>query len=473
MADPLAKLQNLTMKFGGTSLGSADAIRQAAEITKSALADSAEQVVVIASAVSGVTELLRDGTLDAASGNDRYMQISEELRAKHEACAELLPTAEREAVLQEIGPMIELYLQFCESVRVLGDAGPRALDHTMALGERMSVQLLSAALRVIGLPAAVVDSGDLIVTDDRFQAAAPDMSATREKVKGRLSPRLAKGELPVITGFIGATPGGVTTTLGRGGSDLSAGVIASSLGSDELWIWTDVDGVMTADPRVVPSARTIEAMEYREVRELSYFGARVLHPLTIQSVFESNTPVRVKNTFNPSNVGTLIVPHLEHENGAIKAITAIPNVNLITLEGKGMIGIPGIAARTFEAVASTGASVLLISQASSEQSICFAIPRINAPAAVEALESEFELALNRNNIDRVWAQDDITIVTVVGSGMKQTPGVAGQVFTATGNHDINVVAIAQGSSECSISLVVKSEDGDKAVRAIHQLVIEE
>ena len=473
MADPLAKLQNLTMKFGGTSLGSADAIRQAAEITKSALADSAEQVVVIASAVSGITELLRDGTLDAASGNDRYMQISEELRAKHEACAELLPTAEREAVLQEIGPMIELYLQFCESVRVLGDAGPRALDHTMALGERMSVQLLSAALRVIGLPAAVVDSGDLIVTDDRFQAAAPDMSATREKVKGRLSPRLAKGELPVITGFIGATPGGVTTTLGRGGSDLSAGVIASSLGSDELWIWTDVDGVMTADPRVVPSARTIEAMEYREVRELSYFGARVLHPLTIQSVFESNTLVRVKNTFNPSNVGTLIVPHLEHENGAIKAITAIPNVNLITLEGKGMIGIPGIAARTFEAVASTGASVVLISQASSEQSICFAIPRTNAQAAIEALESEFELALSRNNIDRVWAQDDITIVTVVGSGMKQTPGIAGQVFTATGNHGINVVAIAQGSSECSISFVVKSEDGDKAVRAIHKLVIEE
>jgi len=169
----------------------------------------------------------------------------------------------------------------------------------------------------------------------------------------------------------------------------------------------------------------------------------------------------------------LIVPNIEHENGAIKAITAIPNVSLITLEGKGMIGIPGIAARTFEAVASTGASVLLISQASSEQSICFAIPRTNAPAAVEALESEFELALSRNNIDRVWAQDDITIVTVVGSGMKQTPGVAGQVFTATGNHDINVVAIAQGSSECSISFVVKSEDGDKAVRAIHKLVIEE
>ena len=473
MADPHAKLQNLTMKFGGTSLGSADAIKQAADITRSALADSADQVVVIASAVSGVTELLKEGTLEAASGNNRYMQISEELRVKHEACAEFLPSAERQAVQQEIDSMIERYLQFCESVRVLGEAGPRALDHTMALGERMSVQLLSAALRVIGLPAIAVDSADLIVTDDRFQDAAPNMAATQEKVDERLSPRLAKGKLPVITGFIGATLDGATTTLGRGGSDLSAGVIAACLGSDELWIWTDVDGMMTADPRVVPSARTIEAMEYREVRELSYFGARVLHPRTIQSVLVSNTPVRVKNTFNPSKVGTLIVPKLEHENGAIKAITAIPNVSLITLEGKGMIGIPGIAARTFEAVARTGASVLLISQASSEQSICFAVPRTNAPTAVEALESEFELALSRNNIDRVWAQDDITIVTVVGSGMKQTPGVAGQVFTATGNHGINVIAIAQGSSECSISLVVKSEDGDEAVRAIHQLVIEE
>jgi len=202
MADPRAKLQNLTMKFGGTSLGSADAIRQAAEITSSARAESADQVVVIASAVGGVTELLKEGTLEAASDNTRYTQIAEELRAKHAACAEFLPTTERDSALQEIDSMIERYLHFCESVRVLGEAGPRALDHTMALGERMSVQLLSSALRAVGLPAVAVDSADLIVTDDRFQDAAPDMAATREKVNEGLSPRLAKGELPVITGFL-------------------------------------------------------------------------------------------------------------------------------------------------------------------------------------------------------------------------------------------------------------------------------
>ena len=229
---------------------------------------------------------------------------------------------------------------------------------------------------------------------------------------------------------------------------------------------------MTADPKVVRSARTIEVLGYQEVRELSYFGAKVLHPKTIQSVAASEIPIRVKNTFNPSHAGTLILPELERSNGAIKAITAVPNVSLITVEGKGMMGVPGIAARTFDAVARTGASVLLISQASSEQSICFAVPRDSALHAVEGVESEFELALSRGNIDRVWAQNDISIVTVVGNGMRQTAGVAGQVFTATGHQGINVIAIAQGSSECSISLVVLDRDADEAVRAIHELVIE-
>jgi aspartate kinase len=233
---------------------------------------------------------------------------------------------------------------------------------------------------------------------------------------------------------------------------------------------------MTADPRVVPAARTIETLTYQEVRELSYFGAKVLHPRTIQSVREDKIPIRVKNTFNPAHPGTLIVAGPESaaagENGAVKAITAIPEVSLVTVEGKGMIGVPGVAAHTFEAVARTGASVLLISQASSEQSICFAIPRLRAGAAIRELEAEFELALSRGDIDRVWALEDITIVTVVGSGMRHTPGVAGRIFTATGARGINIVAIAQGSSECSISLVVQDRDGQAAVRAIHDLVIE-
>ncbi len=460
------------MKFGGTSLGTADAIRQSAEITKAARDHAADRVAVVASAIHGVTDGLHEATSAAASGDERYLHIIAELHDLHRRCAEPLAEEESEKAVAEIDELLEGFTGFCESVRVLGEAGPRALDHAMSLGEQMSVILLAASLRQIEVPASAVNATDIIVTDDRFQDAAPELEATRRKVAENLAPILERGETPVITGFIGATPEGITTTLGRGGSDFSAGLIAACLASDELWIWTDVDGVMTADPKVVRSARTIEALGYQEVRELSYFGAKVLHPKTIQSVFASEIPIRVKNTFNPSHAGTLIIPDLEKSNGAIKAITAVRNVSLITVEGKGMMGVPGIAARTFDAVARTGASVLLISQASSEQSICFAVPRTNAPAAVKALESDFELALSRRDIDRVWAQDDITIVTVVGSGMRQTAGVAGQVFTATGRQGINVIAIAQGSSECSISLVVQERDGDNAVRAIHELVIE-
>ena len=473
MTNPETRLKTLTMKFGGTSLGTAEAIGQSAEIAKAARDHTADRIAVVASAVHGVTDALQEATTAAAGGDERYLQIIAELRDLHRGCAEALAEQESEVVVAEIDELLEGFAGFCESVSVLAEAGPRALDHAMSLGEQMSVILLAAFLRQIGVAAIAVNATDIIVTDDRFQDAAPLLEATRRKAVENLVPMLERGQTPVITGFIGATPDGITTTLGRGGSDFSAGLIAACLESDELWIWTDVDGVMTADPKVVRSARTIETLGYQEVRELSYFGAKVLHPKTIQSVFDTEIPIRVKNTFNPSHAGTFIIPDLNESNGAIKAITAVPNVSLITVEGKGMMGVPGIAARTFDGVARTGASVLLISQASSEQSICFAVPRANAPAAVEALEFEFELALSRGDIDRVWAQDDITIVTVVGSGMRQTAGVAGQVFTATGRQGINVVAIAQGSSECSISLVVQDRDGDDAVRAIHELVIED
>ena len=467
-----AQLNTLTMKFGGTSLGTADAIRKSAEITKAAREDTADRVAVVASALHGVTDRLHEATTAAAGGDERYLDVIAELRDLHRLGAEALSGDESAKAVAVIDELLDGFTGFCESVQVLGEAGPRALDFAMSLGEQMSVVLLAAYLRQIGVPAKEVNATDIVVTDDRFQDAAPELEATRRRVVENLTPILERGGTPVITGFIGATPDGITTTLGRGGSDFSAGLIAACLDSDELWIWTDVDGVMTADPKVVPSARTIETLGYQEVRELSYFGAKVLHPKTIQSVFDAKVPIRVKNTFDPSHTGTLIVPDLEKSNGAIKAVTAVRNVSLITVEGKGMMGVPGIAARTFDAVARTGASVLLISQASSEQSICFAVPRANAPEAVKALESEFELAISRRDIDRAWAQDDITIVTVVGDGIRQTAGVAGRVFTATGRQGINVVAIAQGSSECSISLVVQDQDGDDAVRTIHELVIE-
>ena len=472
MANHEIRLKSLVLKFGGTSLGTADAIHKSAEITKAARQNTADQVAVVASAIHGATDKLHEAATAAAKADGQYLDVIAELREIHRACAEGIVGKESKNAVEEIDELLNGFVDFCDSVRALGEAGPRILDHAMSLGERMSVIILAAVLRQMDIPARAVNASDIVVTDDRFQDAAPELEATRRRVAEIVTPILERGETPVITGFVGATLDGITTTLGRGGSDFSAGLIAACLGSDELWIWTDVDGVMTADPKVVSSARTIDAMGYQEVRELSYFGAKVLHPKTMQSALALDIPIRVRNTFNPSHEGTVILPDLERNHGAIKAITAVRNVSLITVEGTGMRGVPGIAARTFDAVAQTGARVLLISEASSEQSICFAIPRASAPTAVEALKSQFEPAISRGNIDRVWAQDDITIVTIVGSGMRQTAGVAGQVFTATGNQDINVIAIAQGSSEYSISLVVQDRDGDDAVRAIHQLVIE-
>jgi aspartate kinase len=290
-------------------------------------------------------------------------------------------------------------------------------------------------------------------------------------VQERLQPLLAQGTIPIVTGFIGATREGVTTTLGRGGSDYSAAIVGQALDAREVWIWTDVDGVMTADPRLVPQAKPLPLLSYREVSELAYYGARVLHPKTMRPCVENGIPLRIKNTFNPSHPGTVIVGEAQRQNGDIKAVTAIKGVSLITIEGTGMIGVPGIAARAFSAVARTDVSVLLISQASSEQSICFAVPDDAADVVVGSLSAEFNKELQRRDIERIWPLRAIAIVTIVGDGIRYTPGVAGRIFSALGQARVNVIAIAQGSSECSVSLVVDAADVAAALNHIHALIV--
>ena len=271
-----------------------------------------------------------------------------------------------------------------------------------------------------------------------------------------------------------ATPNGITTTLGRGGSDYTAALVATAMDAAEVWIWTDVDGVMTADPHLVPDAKTIKELSYREVSELAYFGARVLHPKTIRPVIEAGIGLWVRNTFNPSNPGTQILDQLDQrKSGNIKAVTIIEDQCLITIEGRGMLGVPGVAARTFAAVATTGTSVALISQASSEQSICFAAPSQASSRVIASLEKAFSAELECRDIDRIWGTDDVTIVTVVGAGMRNTPGISGRVFSALGANNVNVIAIAQGSSEVSISLVVDAGDTQAALVALHELINKE
>jgi aspartate kinase len=338
------------------------------------------------------------------------------------------------------------------------------------MGEQMSIRILAAYLRQSGHQAEAIDATELIVTDDNFQNAAPFFALTEEKTAQRLAPLFANSTIPLITGFIGANTQGITTTLGRGGSDYSAAIMGQVLRADEVWIWTDVDGVMTADPRLVPNAKSIASLTYREVSELAFYGANVLHPKTMRPCVENGIPLRIKNTFNPDHPGTVVVPETSEKNGAIKAVTAIKNLGMITVEGKGMLGIPGIAARTFGAVARSNVSVLLISQASSEQSICFATPAEATAQVIASLEAEFAEELQRRDIDSIWALQPVSIVTIVGAGMRHTPGIAGRIFTALGNNQVNAVAIAQGSSECSISVVVSAEDTAAAVAHIHELI---
>lgn len=461
------------MKFGGTSVGSAEALAQSAEIVRATKKDW-PALAVIVSAMSGVTDLLLEGANTAANGDsETFRRLARELRTKHEsAITGLLNSAmEQQAVRDRVFSCLAEFENLCHAVNTLGEVSPRAHDAISSLGERMSIHLMTARLRQSGLAAEAIEASELILTDDLFGAANPLLEETTARAEKRLRKKMNKGEVPVITGFIGATKSGVVTTLGRGGSDYSAGILGAALNADAVWIWTDVNGVMTADPRVVTEAQTLPELSFREISELAYYGAKVVHPKTIRPVIERGIELWIKNTFYPDHPGTRIVPDDRRISGKIKAVTAIKGQSMINIEGRGMLGVPGVAARTFSAVAKAGASVTLITQASSEQSICFSVPSALAARVRVALEEEFRLELQRRDIDSIAALDHVVIVTVVGAGMKHTPGIAGKIFSALGNQNVNVIAIAQGSSECSISLIVDANKADAAVRAIHNLIV--
>jgi aspartokinase/homoserine dehydrogenase 1 len=466
-------MATLTMKFGGTSVGSAEAISQAVNIVCTS-AEAGNRVLVVCSAMSGVTDMLIQGARTAAAGDGaRYQVLANELRTKHEAAIRRLLTSdvERIAIHDEVDGLIGEFEKLCYGIFVLRDATPKAMAKVSSLGERMSVPIVSALLRQRGVPSATLSASFLIVTDNHFENAGVLFDETEPQVRARLLPMLDQGIVPVVTGFIGATRDGVIATLGRGGSDYSAALLGAYVDSDEVWIWTDVDGVMTADPRVVPDARVIPVLSYGEVGEMAYFGAKVLHSKTIQPLIDRKIPVWVKNTFNPSFPGTLITDREETAPNTVKAVTAIRDVSLVTVAGRGMIGVPGIAARTFSSVARQNASVLMISQSSSEQSICFVVPEGTALEVVTALEDELAHELARRDIDRVWANNDVEVIAVVGAGMLAQSGVAARVFGALGEASVNILVIAQGTSDYCLSMVVDAQDTQTAVQQIHKLVV--
>ncbi len=460
----------VVMKFGGTSVGTIDAIRQAAEVVRQAAAR--QQVVVVVSAMNApdlrTTDMLIDGARVAASGDTRSAEdLGQRLLQRHLEMAAHLAMAEEAPALEgylraTFGRLGDLY----RSIAVLGELTPRALDLISGQGERCSARLLAAALRGTGLAAEAVDATELIVTNDRFGDAAPLMEDTRTRSRERLLPLLERGVVPVVTGFIGATVTGLPTTLGRGGSDYSCALLGAVLDAEEVWFWKEVDGVMTANPSVVPEARTLAVLSYTEMAELAYYGANVLHPKTVHPVVQRRIPIRILNTFNPSHPGTLITS--EAVPGTAKAVAAIKEVSLITVGGPGMLGLTGIAARIFGAVARAGANTLLISQASSEQNVCLAVPCRDAKAAIRELRRELAGALSEHDVEHIDVLEPVVIVAVVGFGMRGTPGIAGTVFGTLGAEGINVIAIAQGSTEYNISMVVSAADGDRATRAIHR-----
>ncbi len=453
-------------------MGTEAAMRQAAQIVVSAASDW-PRLVVVTSALSGVTDLLIKSATSAARGDLSFSrEAAVELSRRHLALAgSLVSDAGRAAqVSAEVTALLADFSSLCQAMAVLGEATPRALDAVASLGERLSVRILAAAVAEAGLAAQAVEATRLIVTDAAFQNALPDMGVTEQRTRQELEPLLMQKIVPVVTGFIGATPDGLVTTLGRGGSDFTASILGVALCADEVWIWTDVDGVMTADPRLVSAARTLPVLSYREVAEMAHFGAKVLQPRSIYPVIEAGIPVRVCNTFNPSHPGTRLVADKDtNGHGTIKAIAALKGLKLVTLSGRGMLGVPGVAGRIFAAAATTGISVPLIIESTSEQSICFAAPAEAVGDVLQALHRDLRQEFERRDIDQAASSEDIDILTIVCPGLRTTPGIAGKIFSQLGAAGINVLAISYGASDVSINLVVSAEDTKAAMETLHLL----
>ena len=459
----------LVIKFGGTSVGSPQALSNVAGIVGKVKQDW-RRVAVVVSALGGVTDLLREGAAAAGSGDSaRAKRCAETIRKQHRAAIEAgsldgVVVAAVDACLHELEGLYH-------AVSVLKEVSPRALDAITSLGERMSIHIVSGYLTRAGTAGMPVEASEFLITDAKFQNASPLMDEVSRRARQVLEPIYRRKAVPVITGFIGATREGVITTLGRGSSDYSAAILGAALDADEVWIYTDVDGVMSADPRQVPEARSLPSLSYREISEMAYYGAKVVHPKAIRPCVDRKIPLWIKNTFHPDYPGTEILANDQKTSGVIKAVTSIREQTMVTVQGGGMMGVPGIAARTFATVARMGVSVTLITQASSEQSICFSVPAHSGKPVQSHLEEEFRKEIDREDIDAVDLLEACVIVTVVGAGMRKTHGVSGRIFSALGRAGVNVIVIAQGSSECSISMVVDRNDETPAIQAIHALLV--
>ena len=457
------------MKFGGTSVGDSGCIRRAAAIVHSAATE--RSVVVVVSAMSGVTNRLVQAAHRAEHGEQDFIApLAKELRGQHIAALEALvgDSQARAEVATASQEVVDELVRLLRGTALLRELTPRALDVISGIGERLSAPLVAAAVSELGIRAVSISATEVIVTDAHHGRAEPLMVPTRNRAESRLRPLLDQGLVPIVTGFIAATAEGVQTTLGRGGSDYSATILGAALGAQETVIWTDVDGVKTADPRLVPDARTIPEISYNEAAELAYFGAKVLHPNTLRPVTAARVPVWIRNTFAPEKPGTKITAEGMPTGGGVKALTAIRDVTLVTVGGPGIVGLPDVLARSFAATAETRTNVLLVSQSSSQNDICFVIATTDEKRTLKALRDAFAPEIAEQTVEHVTTNPDIAVVAVVGENMRGIPGIAGRTFTALGRENVNIMAIAQGSSEYNISLVVEKNSMQRALTALHR-----
>ncbi len=465
--------QLLVMKFGGTSMGSAERMQVAARIIS---AESVRRpVVVVVSAMSKVTDLLLE-TLRRAELGDRQV-VDANLRKlldRHvQACDELLGFAEsaagyRTAAAEPIQSLVSEFHRIANGVLMLGERPPRSVDEAIAIGERLSSVLLAYYLEATGVPAQSVNGADVIVTDAVFGNASPIMDLTARRGAERLVPLLEKQVVPVVTGFNGATQDGRPTTLGRGGSDFSAAILAAALDASELWIWTDVDGIMSADPRLVENVTVLDEVTYAEAAELAYNGAKILHPRTLAPLVEKQIPVWSKNSFDLTKPGTRIVASFDEPKG-VRAVTSMSDVALISMEpANAVLSGTRLMARALDALALGNVEVLVFTSSSYRQSFCFLVRKQEVPAALEAVESNLSIELAHGYLKPIEVDQNVGLLAVVGEGMRGTPGLAGRVFTAISQESVNIIAIAQGSSELTIGIIVSRDGLEKAVQAVHR-----
>ena len=455
------------MKFGGTSVGSAERMRISAGLA--AMEQKKRPVVVVVSAMSKITDLLLDTMRHAEAGDragiDANLAV---LRKRHDdACRDLLPVAQQPAVLNSLHDVIDEFERLVGGMAMLGERPPRSVDEAVAVGERLSAVLVSSYLTATGTPAHAVNAREVVVTDAVFGNASPLMEPTRVKASQLLVPLIESGSIPIVTGFNGSTADGRPTTLGRGGSDFSASILAAALDAAELWIWTDVDGIMSADPRLVPDAEVLEEITYAEAAELAYAGAKVLHPRTLAPLVDKKIPVWSKNSFAPEKPGTRIVPAMAVPQGT-RAVASMRNVALVSIEpASAEVNGVQIMARALDAIARADVEVLIVSSSSYRQSFCFLVREEELDRSLRALEHALALELAHNYLRPIQVDRNVGLLAAVGEGMQGKAGLAGRIFTAISRVQVNIIAIAQGSSELTIAVVVRRDGLEKAVKAVH------